>query len=196
MQQTKSEITETNQRVYTGAIFVLLAALGFSAKAVLIKLAYAYGSQVDAITLMTLRMSMALPFFLLVAVWNGRKGTGQALRALDWLKILGLGVMGYYLASYLDFSGLQLISAGLERLILFLYPTFVVLFSAAIYRRFINRRELLALGLSYAGMVMVFIENMTVDSPRLFLGSAFVLASAVSFACFMLGSGIMIRRIG
>ena len=110
--------------------------------------------------------------------------------------ILGLGVLGYYLASYLDFEGLQYIPAGLERLILFLYPTFVVLFSAGIYRHAIARPQIIALGLSYAGMMMVFMDNMAMESTRVLIGSVLVLCSAIVFAFFMMGSGVMIKRIG
>jgi len=111
--------------------------------------------------------------------------------------IFGLGILGYYIASYLDFAGLQYISAGLERLILFLYPTFVVLFTAALQRRAINRHQALALALSYAGMILVFVDNRAaMASSGLLLGSALVLASAIAFAFFLMGSGMMVKRIG
>lgn len=111
--------------------------------------------------------------------------------------ILGLGILGYYIASLLDFEGLQYIPAKLERLILFLYPTFVVLFSAGIQRKTINRHQALALGLSYAGMILVFVENMTpAEAPKLFLGSSLVFFSAIAFAFFLMGSGMMVKRIG
>jgi drug/metabolite transporter (DMT)-like permease len=101
---------------------IVLGAFGFSAKSILIKLAYADGTQVDAITLMTLRMLMSLPFFLAVALWS-RGAEGRRQDPGDWMALVVLGVLGYYIASLLDFMGLQTISAGLERLILFLYPT-------------------------------------------------------------------------
>ena len=144
--------------------------MGFSAKAVLIKLAYEYSNQVDPITLMALRMFIALPFFLLVAFWQGKTKKDQSLTVKDWLRVLILGVLGYYLASFLDFTGLQFISAGLERLILFLYPTFVILFSAILFKRSITLREAIALLLSYAGMIWVFKENMQTDSTNVVLG--------------------------
>jgi drug/metabolite transporter (DMT)-like permease len=105
--------------------------------------------------------------------------------------------LGYYIASFLDFAGLQYISAGLERLIIFLYPTFVVLFTAAIQRRTVNRHQAVSLALSYAGMMLVFVDNMAaMASSRLWLGSALVLASAIAFAFFLMGSGMMVKRIG
>ncbi|MCF7967481.1 MAG: DMT family transporter [Methylobacter tundripaludum] len=201
MHRPESAIPQNNRQVIIGCLFVLLGALGFSAKAVLIKLAYAYSHQLDAITLMVLRMAISLPFFLAVALWPVNNSTkaedAQRLNRLDWLMIFGLGILGYYVASLLDFAGLQYISAGLERLILFLYPTFVVLFTAAIQRRAINRHQAVALGLSYAGMILVFVDNMAVmTSSGLLLGSSLILCSAIAFAFFLMGSGMMVKRIG
>lgn len=196
MQNTTAINVANNRKTFVGCTFVLLAATGFSAKAVLIKLAYGAGSKIDSITLMGLRMLFALPFFLIVAVWDDKKGSGQQLQAKDWLMIFSLGVLGYYLASYLDFEGLQYIPAGLERLIVFMYPTFVVIFSAGIYRRAISQPQVVALSLSYSGMVLVFLDTISMDSTRVWLGSTLVFSSAVAFAFFMMGSGFMIRRIG
>lgn len=201
MHQPKSVISQNNRQAIIGCLFVLLGALGFSAKAVLIKLAYGYSHQLDAITLMVLRMAISLPFFLAAALWSANASTeaenAQRLNRQDWLMIFGLGLLGYYIASLLDFLGLQYISAGLERLIIFLYPTFVVLFSAAIQRRAINRHQALALVLSYAGMILVFVENRAaMASSGLLLGSVLVLCSAIAFAFFLMGSGMMVKRIG
>jgi drug/metabolite transporter (DMT)-like permease len=199
--QSESVTLQNNRQVIFGYLFVLLGAFGFSAKAVLVKLAYTYSHQLDAITLMVLRMAISLPFFLVVALWPVNNSTkaeeAQRLNGQDWLMIFGLGLLGYYIASFLDFAGLQYISAGLERLIIFLYPTFVVLFTAAIQRRAINRHQALALALSYAGMILVFVDNMAaMASSGLLLGSALVLASAIAFAFFLMGSGMMVKRIG
>lgn len=201
MHQPESVIPQNNRQAIIGCLFVLLGAFGFSAKAVLIKLAYDYSHQLDVITLMVLRMAISLPFFLAVALWTVNNSTkaedAQRLNRQDWLMIFGLGILGYYIASYLDFAGLQYISAGLERLILFLYPTFVVLFTAALQRRAINRHQALALALSYAGMILVFADNRAeMASSGLLLGSALVLASAIAFAFFLMGSGMMVKRIG
>lgn len=184
-----------------GYLFVLLAAFGFSAKSILVKLAYGYSHQLDAITLMLLRMVISLPFFLCVAVWSARKSIQnsdtQLMRKQDWLMVMGLGVLGYYLSSLLDFEGLAYIPASLERLILFLYPTLVVLLTAGLYRKAINRHQALALILSYAGMILVFVDNkMQSNSPSLILGSSLVACSAMTFAIFMVGSGMLIKRIG
>jgi drug/metabolite transporter (DMT)-like permease len=179
-----------------GCGLVLLGAAGFSTKAILIKLAYSADSQLDAITLLALRMLFALPLFLLAAVWNQKKSAEPALNKKQWLIVIILGLMGYYIASYLDFLGLQTISAGLERLIIFSYPTFVVLFSAIFYRRALTASVIIALGLSYIGILLVFIESMSLASTNIVLGSAYVLSSALIFSVFVMGSGVMVHRIG
>ncbi|MGZ5051127.1 MAG: DMT family transporter [Methylobacter sp.] len=198
MHQSESVIPQPSRQVFSGYLFVLLGAFGFSAKAVLVKLAYSYSHQLDAITLMVLRMSLSLPFFLAVALWSSKAGGDtQRLNKLDWLMICGLGLLGYYVASFLDFAGLQYISAGLERLLIFIYPTFVVLFTALAQHKPINRHQALALLLSYAGMVLVFADHVEETAASgLLLGSALVLSSAVAFAFFLMGSGVMVKRIG
>ncbi|WP_239650061.1 DMT family transporter [Methylocucumis oryzae] len=113
-----------NRQDLFGLTLVLLGALGFSSKAIIIKLAYSASANVDAITLMSLRMVFSLPLFLLVACWHNRNPNVMPLKPKQWLMVSLLGVLGYYLSSYLDFTGLYYISAGLERIILFLYPTF------------------------------------------------------------------------
>lgn len=191
---TKARSEQRNLVIGYG--LVVLGALGFSAKAIIIKLAYAASGEVDAITLMALRMLFALPFFLVVAVWHNKKPAVLPLEKKQWGIIIVLGLMGYYIASYLDFLGLQYISAGLERVIIFLYPTFVVLFSALVNRRRITAHVGIALGLSYIGTMLVFIEHLSTVSSGLLLGSGLVLASAIIFSWFVMGSGVMTQRIG
>jgi drug/metabolite transporter (DMT)-like permease len=198
---TQPTKTQNHRQVIIGCLLVLLAAFGFSAKSILVKLAYGLDHQLDAITLMLLRMAISLPFFLVVALWSAHQSNRAANAPLmnkqDKLMLIGLGIMGYYLSSWLDFEGLAYISAGLERLILFLYPTFVVLLTAVLKRRAINRHQGLALLLSYAGMILVFVDNlMQSTSKNLVLGSLLVACSALSFAIFMIGSGVVISRIG
>ncbi len=192
----KNSMPEHQREYYLGIIFVIIGAVAFSAKAVMIKLAYAYGENVDPISLMMLRMIMALPFFLLVAFWTNRNTNYVPLTKKDWIAICFLGVLGYYMASLLDFKGLQYISAGLERLILFLYPTFVVILSAIFLKRKINRSEIMALLLSYAGIMFVVIDNVSVGSSNVIKGGLLVAGSALAFAFFLMGSGEMIKRIG
>lgn len=189
--------TSVEQRnLVIGYGLVLLGALGFSAKAIIIKLVYAADVEVDAITLMALRMLFALPFFLLAGFWNNKNSPALPLEKKQWGIVIVLGLMGYYIASYLDFIGLKYISAGLERVILFLYPTFVVLFSALIYKRRITVRAGIALGLSYIGTMLVFLEHLSAASTGLLLGSSLVLGSAITFSWFVMGSGVMTQNIG
>ena len=179
-----------------GLVLVLFGALGFSIKSILIKLTYAASPGIDAITLLALRMLFSLPIFITTVLWHNLKCGPQPLSRKEWLIVILLGLDGYYLSSYLDFSSLQYIAAGLERVILFLYPTFVVLFSAAIFRRKINLIKLLALGLSYAGLILVFLDHLSAPSPHLWRGSALVLGGALAFAVFTMSSGVMVHRIG
>jgi drug/metabolite transporter (DMT)-like permease len=177
-----------------GILFALVAAIGFSAKAVLVKLAYI--DSVDAITLLALRMAFSLPFFLVVAARENQNKHSLALTARDKLTVIGLGLIGYYLASYLDFLGLQYISAGLERLILFLYPTMVVLISALVFKHKIGRTTWLALLISYAGIALVFLHDMHVLQHDAFTGSLLVFGSALAYAVYLVGAGHAIARIG
>jgi len=183
-----------HRHVFIGVAFALLAAVGFSAKAILVKLAYR--DAVDAVTLLALRMAFSAPFFLGVALWS-RYRHAEPLSRHDWLLVLGLGLIGYYLSSLLDFLGLQYVTAGLERLILFLYPTMTVILSALLYKRAIGRRVLGALALSYAGIVLVFLHDMGAGGEKdIVLGSLLVFGSTLSYSVYLVGAGHAIARIG
>jgi drug/metabolite transporter (DMT)-like permease len=179
-----------------GVAFVLISATGFSAKAIFAKLLYAY--HIDPITVIALRMIFSLPFFLLLAWWSSSRADSTPVSRQDWLVLCLLGFSGYYLSSYLDFLGLQYISAGLERLILFLTPTMVVLFSAVLFKRKVKRHHLAALALSYGGIALVFIDNVRIASDRgeVYLGGALVFASALMYAFYLIASGEIIPRVG
>ena len=178
--------------VATGFTLAVLGAIAFSGKAIIVKLAYRYG--VDAVTLLMYRMLFALPVFLLMAWWAGR---GKApLSRKDWLGVVGLGFSGYYLASYLDFAGLAYISAALERLILYLNPTLVVLFGWVVYRRGITRAQFAGLLLSYCGVLLVFSHEVGAQGSHAVWGAVLVLGSAVSYAIYMMYSGEMVTRLG
>lgn len=179
----------------TGLLFVVSAAFAFSTKAIIIKLAYGYGPHVSPIILMTLRMLMALPFFLGV-IWLLRQKPQAVLQGRDKWQLLLFGVIGFYLAAYLDFVGLSYISASLERLILLLYPTLVVLISAVVFRHRISAKEGLALAISYVGIIIVFAEELSLAGSHTLLGGGFVFGSAVAFAVYLIGSGVMVKRIG
>jgi drug/metabolite transporter (DMT)-like permease len=174
---------------------LLLAAGGavaFSGKAIIVKLAYRHG--VDAVTLIMLRMLFALPLFVLLAWWAGRDKPPLAAR--DWRAVVGLGFCGYYLASFLDFAGLQYVSASFERLILYLNPTLVLLLGAVLFKRRIGGRELAALAASYAGVALVFGQEARLEGPNVALGAALVFGSAVSYAIYLVYSGEEVRRLG
>lgn len=179
-----------------GTVCVVLAAMGFSAKAVIVKLAYAH--PVDAATLLALRMLFSAPFFLVMALWSARGTAAASLTRRDWMVVALLGFVGYYLASYLDFLGLQYISAGLERLILFLYPTVVVLLSAWLLKKPVHRRQIAALALSYGGIALVFTEYLGFgeQTSNLVLGGLLVFASGVVYSFYLIGTGEVIGKLG
>jgi drug/metabolite transporter (DMT)-like permease len=176
----------------TGLFLAAAGSIAFSGKAIIVKLAYRHG--VDAITLLMLRMLFALPLFVLMAWWAGR---GQAaLTRRDVVGILGLGFTGYYLSSFLDFWGLEYVSASFERLILYLNPTLVLLLGWVIYKRRIARRQALAMAVSYAGVVLVFGHELSLTGPDVWLGTALVLSSAMTYAVYMTYSGQLVKRLG
>ncbi|OIQ94458.1 EamA-like transporter family protein [mine drainage metagenome] len=183
-----------NQRdVLFGIAFALLAAVGFSAKAILVKLAYL--DHVDAVTLLALRMVFSVPFFIGVAIWVRRRHA-EPLDMHDRMLVLGLGLIGYYCSSFLDFLGLQYISAGLERLILFLYPTMTVILSALLYKRAIGRMVTAAMALCYAGIALVFLHDAGTREGGIVLGASLVFASTLSYSIYLVGAGHAIARIG
>lgn len=185
-----------------GFAIALTSAALFSGKAIVVKLTYRY--QVDAITVLALRMVLSLPFFAAAAAWSAWRtpGAGKLSRG-DWLRVMFLGLSGYYLASYLDFLGLQYITAALERLILFLYPTVVMLVTTYLLRRRVSRQQVLALAISYAGIGIVFAHDLVAGAARsgtdagaVAIGASFVFGSAVSYALYLVASGEIVKRVG
>ena len=185
-------MVHVNSPLFMIAIF---AALGFSFKAILIKLAYA-AAPVDAVTLLSIRMIFALPAFLWVGFVVSR--SAPPLTRRDWGKLVALGLLGYYGASILDFIGLQYISAGLERLILFTYPTLTVMIGVLFMGKALEMREVISLLLSYCGIGLAFAHDLQVanDMATVLIGGAFVFASSLSYAFYLSGSGPMIQRLG
>ncbi|MDR1661547.1 MAG: DMT family transporter [Azoarcus sp.] len=185
----------SNHRI--GILFALFAAIGFSFKAILAKLIYRHG--VDAETLLGLRMALALPFYLLLGVF-ARRGLRKhpPLGARDWLWMAGLGFFGYYLSSYLDFLGLKHISSGLERLILFLYPTMVVVISAIFLKKPLTRWMMFALMLTYFGIGLAVDHDLgnAGMGHEVLLGTALVFASALTYALYLIGNGMVVHRLG
>ncbi len=169
-----------------------LGAIAFSGKAIIVKLAYRYG--VDAVTLIMYRMLFALPIFALMAWWASRGK--PPLTRQDWMGVLGLGVSGYYLASFLDFAGLSYITASLERLILYLNPTIVLLLGLVLYQRPITRQQALGMLISYFGVVLVFGHEINLQGSDAALGALLVFLSAVSYAVYLIFSGELVKRLG
>ncbi len=178
--------------LWPGLLLAVLGAIGFSGKAIIVKLAYRHG--VDAVTLLMWRMLLALPFFLAMAWWAGRDK--PALTRQDWRDIAVLGFTGYYLASYLDFAGLAYISASLERLILYLNPTLVLLLSVVFFHHKLQARQVVALAISYAGVVAVFAHELSFEGRSTAMGAALVFASAISYAIYLALSGKVVQRLG
>ncbi len=177
---------------WSGLLLALAGSIAFSGKAIIVKLAYRHG--VDAVTLIMYRMLFALPMFVALAWWAGRNR--PALTRRDWRVVFGLGFCGYYLASFLDFAGLQYVSASLERLILYLNPTLVMLLGVLLFRRRVGAAQLSALAVSYCGVLLVFGHEVMLMGANVALGALLVFGSALSYAVYLVYSGEEVRRLG
>lgn len=191
--QSASGILHHRRYVY-GLFMAGLGSVLFSGKAILIKLAFGYGANAE--TLIALRMLMALPLFWGIYWWQARRQTMSPLTWRDQAKIFVLGFMGYFLSSYLDFLGLQYISVGLERIVLYLTPTIVLLISYFVLNKSISRLQWYALVVGYLGVIIVFIQDAGSTGSMAVLGMLLVFASACSYAIYMIGSGEMVKRVG
>ena len=174
---------------------ILLAITGitlFSSKAVMVKMAYLY--EVDTVSLLLLRMGFALPFYVAIAL---TKKPEKPAERKDVLWIIFLGLIGYYLASLLDFLGLQYVKAGLERLILFIYPTLVLFISFIFFRKKISRMQGLGVLVTYLGVVVIFSNELKINSDQyLVLGAVLIFFSALTYAGYLVGSGWIIPKLG
>jgi len=174
-------------------VFALVGILAFSFRPILIKLSYA-AHPVSPVTLLFLRMTLSLPFFLVIGWWL--RNQQPRLTRRDWMGIVGLGFLGYYAASFLDFIGLQWVGAGVGRLILYLFPTLVLLLSFLFLKKTPGVREIVALVVSYAGIALV-VSNQVGAEHRLFaLGAALVFASALCYAIYLVAGSQLVRRVG
>ena len=179
----------------TSSMIVLLGSVLFSSKAILVKLAYQH--EVDSISLLTLRMLFALPFYVVIGIVSLKRKGELDLAARDWGALVFLGVAGYYLASLMDFMGLQHISAGMGRLVLYTYPTLVVLISAIAYKQIINRNQVLALIITYIGVGLVFAKKaLGAQEGNLVVGAGLIFLAALTFAIYLVGSGRLLPRLG
>lgn len=180
-----------------GFFISLMGAIFFSTKAIFVKLAY-QSTQVDAVTLLSLRMLFSLPFYFF-AVWLiSRREDQNPLTIKDWLWIGAMGILGYYLSSLFDFIGLQYVSAGLERLILFLYPTFSVLINTFFFKTKLNRIQIIALVLTYLGIGIAYFGELQLDTstPKFFFGSFMIFLCAITYSFYLVGTGRMVQKVG
>lgn len=180
-----------------GVIICLLGAICFSTKAIFVKVAYRETS-VDAITLLALRMIFSLPFFMISAWWSSSKTGNIRFTWNQWLAVAGIGCVGYYISSLLDFLGLQYVTAGIERLILFVYPTLVLLMSAIIFKVKIKPIQWLAVFITYIGLIVAFWGEVNFDeqSENFFTGAILIFVCAFTYAIYIVGSGQLIPAIG
>lgn len=182
--------------ILTGILVSILGAVCFSTKAVVVKLAYRE-YPVDAVTLLAIRMMFSLPFFLVSATVSSQKKDNVKFTSRQWTQIAVLGCFGYYASSLLDFAGLKFVSAGIERLILFIYPTFVLLISAVWLNRKVRKIEWIAVAITYTGLFVAFAGEASVqESPGFYLGSLYILTCALTYAIYIAGSGSLIPVVG
>ncbi len=178
-----------------GILLVIIGSIFFSTKAIFVKLGIKEGS--DSITLLALRMLSAFPFYLIFLLYAISKNKLKILAKKDWIKVILLGILGYYLASLFDFLGLGYINASLERLILFTYPTMVLLMGRFFFHRRIHPVQLVAVFICYIGLAFAFVGDMHImPSSELYLGLAYVLLSALTYAYYLVSSDGLIANIG
>ncbi|EQA64480.1 DMT family transporter [Leptospira alexanderi] len=189
------ESSESKWKPFWGISLVLTGAVFFSAKAIFVKLVYRYN--IDSTTALALRMLFAIPFFAWIAYRSGNTNKNFVnLTKKDWGLILVLSFLGYYLASLFDFIGLEYISAGLERITLFVYPTIVLIIGSILFKRKIKRAEIFAILLTYSGIVVAFIGDIQAEGPNATKGVLFVLGSAIAYALYLVGSESLIPKLG
>lgn len=191
------QLKKNNRITLAGFVITFLGAVLFSTKAIIIKVAFAH-TTINALTLLTLRMIFSLPFYSVAAILAAKKQEHTPLTRVQWTWVVVLGLFGYYLSSLFDFMGLQYVSAGLERLILFLYPTFAVLINGYYFKQKINRLQWIALLLTYAGIGLAFAGELQLDTsnPDFFWGCFLIFLCAITYSIYIAGSGHIIPSVG
>jgi len=185
----------TSKKHFWVGIFIgVLAVVLFSSKAVMVKLAYKY--QVDAISVLLLRMLFSFPFYVIIALWYRKKETASLIVKQDYYWVVFFGFVGYYLASYFDFVGLTYIKASLERIILFIYPTIVIILNKLFLKKPISKGQIVAILLTYLGVVFAFFDELVLPGSNTYLGVIFVVLSAITYASYLVGSGWLIPKFG
>ncbi len=175
---------------------ILLGSILFSTKAVMVKMAFR-DTPIDAISLLALRMLFAFPFFLVTGFFSFRKYKSQLPEKKLWGAMIVMGLLGYYISSLLDFLGLQYITAGLERVILFLYPSFTILINAVFFKESISKKQIIALALCYTGLIVTYFHeiNAGVVMKNITLGSTLIFLCAITFAGYIAGSGRLLKKV-
>ncbi len=182
-------------RFLFGILILVVANVCFSAKAILVKLLYRY--HLDTQSVIALRMLLALPFYLGIAFWLHHREKNVQLSLREWLAISGLGILSYYVSSMLDFWGLQYVTASVERLVLYTYPTLVLILSAFLFKKHISRRQYLALILTYIGVVVAFVAERGFGEQRdLLHGGLLVFGCAITYATYVVFTGEYVHRVG
>lgn len=186
-------MTFTKSFIY-GIVLGLLGIILFSSKAVMVKLAYQY--QIDAVSVLLLRMLFSFPFYLAIAIFSRPKNQGVVLVKKDYAWVFILGFVGYYLSSYFDFVGLVYIKASLERIILFLYPTIVIFFNKVFLKQSVSKHQMYAILLTYVGIIIAFWNEVVISGSDTYLGGFFILLCAITYAVYISGSGWLIPKFG
>ncbi len=191
-----SDVTQ-NAKYLIGFFISLTGAILFSTKAIIVKMAF-NRTGVDAVTLLTLRMLVALPFYIVAAWFSQKRTIAQPLSTKYWLGIISMGIMGYYLSSLFDFIGLQYVSAGLERLILFLYPTFAVLINTYLFKSKLSQTQLAALILTYIGIGVAYFSEVQTASigPQFYFGTLMIFLCAITYSFYLVGTGKLVEKAG
>lgn len=183
---------QPNKKFISGILIGVLGIVLFSSKAVMVKLAYQY--EVDALSLLLLRMLFSFPFYLVIAIIYSKKANPIAIGKKDYYWVVFFGFVGYYLSSYFDFVGLQYIKASLERIILFLYPTIILFFNKLFFKKSINTTQKLAVLLTYIGIIITFWGEVNISGSDTYLGGFFILLCAITYAAYIVGSGWLIPK--
>ena len=186
---------EKEKSLSVGIFFAILGIVLFSAKAVMVKLAYTYN--IDSVTLLLFRMMFAFPFYLGIALWNKAKNKNKLKpNPKDYLWLFFFGFIGYYLASWFDFEGLRYLKAGLERIILFVYPTLVVLLSWIFFKKKLTKIQFIAILITYVGVIITFWQEISFAGDKMYLGIFLIFMSALTYASYLVGSGWLIPKFG
>jgi len=188
-----TEIPNSTHKQYLGVFLGICSAACFSTKAIMVKFAYMYGA--DTVFILFLRLFFSLPLYIILAYVYSRKASTPISKS-QWIWIVLLGFIGYYLSSLFDFIGLTYISASLERLILFIYPTLIVVLNTILFGSKLQRKDYLALILTYIGIFFIYLGNTESTTENLIKGSILVFACAFTYAFYIVGSGKMIPQIG